>query len=85
MQDNDLEISSAHNKGKSAVAEKPIKIWKTKFCKFKISNNVYIDKFNDKVNKYNKIFHNINKMDGIDVDSSPYIGFSIENVNKTFT
>ena len=33
LQDNDVEIHSTHNKGKSAVAERNIRTFKNKICK----------------------------------------------------
>ena len=44
-----------------------------------ISKNVYIDKLNVIVNKYNNIYHSTIKMKPIDVKSSPYIGFDRKN------
>ena len=49
LQDNDIEMYSTHNKGKSVVAEKFIRTVKNKIYKYmtSISKNVYIDKSND--------------------------------------
>ena len=46
---------SKHNKGKPVVAERLIRTLKNKIYKymFSVSENVYIDKLNDIVNKYN--------------------------------
>ena len=47
---------STHNEGKSAVSERfirTLKIYKIYKYMFSISNNVYIDKLDDIVNKYN--------------------------------
>ena len=46
---------SKHNKGKPAVAEKFIRTLKNKIYKYMASvlKNVYIDKLDDIVNKYN--------------------------------
>ena len=41
-----------------------------------ISKNVYIDKLDDVVNKYNNTYHNTIKMKPVDVKSSTYIEFS---------
>ena len=38
-----------------------------------ISKNVYIDKLDDIVNKYNKTYHNTIKMKHVDVKTSTYI------------
>ena len=54
---NDLEMYSTHNEGKSAIAERFIKILKNKNYKYMISvsKNVYVDKLDDIVNKYNNV------------------------------
>ena len=44
-----------------------------------ISKNVYIDKLNDIINKYNNTYHRTIKMKPVDVKSSTYIDFNIEN------
>ena len=46
------------------------------------SKNVYIDKLDDIVNKYNKIYHSTIKMKPVDVNSSTYIDSSKEINNK---
>ena len=55
---NDIEIYSAHNEEKSVVAERFIRTLKKKIYKYmtSISKNVYIDKLDDIVNKYNNIY-----------------------------
>ena len=35
-----------------------------------VSKNLYIDKLDDKVNKYNNTYHNIINMKSVDVNSS---------------
>ena len=47
-----------------------------------ISNNVYIDKLDDIVNKYNNIYHNTIKMKPVNVKSSMYIHSRKEINNK---
>ena len=53
LQDNNIEIHSTHNEGKSVVAERFIRTLKNKVYKYLISvpKNVCIDKLNDTVNK----------------------------------
>ena len=48
----DIEMYSAHNEGKSAIAERFIRTLKNKIYKYmtSISKNVYIDKLDDIVN-----------------------------------
>ena len=57
FQNNDKEMHSAHNEGKSVVAERFIRTLKNKISKYmtSISKNVYINKLADIVNKYNNI------------------------------
>ena len=54
LQNNNIEIYSTHNEGKSVVAERFIRTLKNKIYKYmnSISKNVYIDKLYDIVNKY---------------------------------
>ena len=44
-----------------------------------ISKNVYIDKLDDIVNKYNNTYHKASKMKPTDVKPSMYIDFNKEN------
>ena len=81
LQNNDTKIDSTLNEGKSVVAEKFIKTLKNKIYKYltSISKNVYIDKLDKIVNKYNNTYHIPIKMKPTDVKSSTYIKLSIEN------
>ena len=56
LQDNDIEIYLTHNEEKSTIVERYIGIFKNKIYKntTSISKNVYIDKLNDIIDKYNK-------------------------------
>ena len=47
-----------------------------------ISKNVYIDKLDDIVNKYNNAYHSTIKMKPIDVKSNTYINSSKETNDK---
>ena len=60
---------SIHNEGKSVVAERFIRTLKTKIYKYmtSISKNVYIDKLDDIVNKYNNTYNRTIKMKPVDV------------------
>ena len=65
LKDNDIEMYSIHNEGKSVVAERFIRTLKTKIYRHmtSISKNVYIDILDDIVNEYNNIHHRtINKL-----------------------
>ena len=46
-----------------------------------VSRNVYIDKSDDIVNKYNNIYHSTIKMKPLDVKSNTYID-SIKEINE---
>ena len=55
LQNNDTEMYSMHNEGKSVIAERFTKTLKNKIYKYmtSIPKNLYIDKLDDTVNKYN--------------------------------
>ena len=78
LQDNDIIMYSRNNEGKSAVAERFIRTLKSKIYKYmiSISKNVYIDKLNTIVNKYNNTYHTTIKMKPIDVKDNAYINTS---------
>ena len=63
MQNNDREMYSTHNEGKSVIAERFVRILKNKIYKYitLILKNV-IDKLDDLVNKFNNTYHNTIKM-----------------------
>ena len=75
LKDNDIEMYSIHNEGKSVVAERFIRTLKNKIYKYMtaISKNVYIDKLDDIVNEYNNTYHRKIKMKPIDVKNNMYI------------
>ena len=75
---------SSHNEGEFAFAEKFIRPLRKKIYEHmtSISKNVYIDKLDDIVNKYNNIYHSTIKMKPVDVKSSTYIDFSNEVNDK---
>ena len=75
LQDNDIVMYSTHNEEKSVVAERFIRTLKGKIYKYmtSISKNMYIDKLDDIVNKYNNTYHTTIKMKPIDVKDNIYI------------
>ena len=77
LKDNDIEMYSIHNEGKSVVAERFIRTLKTKIYKYmtSISKNVYIDKLDDVVNEYNNTYHRTITMKPVDVKDNTYIDF----------
>ena len=75
---------STHNEGKSVVAERFIRTKKNKIykCMTSTSKNVYIDKLDDIVHKYNNKKHRTIKMKPIDVKDNTYIDFGKEVNNN---
>ena len=75
---------STHNKGKSVIAEIFIRKLKNKIYKYmiSISKNVYIDKFDDIVKKYNSTYHTSITMKPVDVKDNIYIDFKKESNDK---
>ena len=84
LKDNDIEMYSIHNDGKSVVAERFIGTLKTKIYKYMTSvlKNVYIDKIDDIVSEYNNTYHRNIKMKPVDVKDNTYIDFEREVNNK---
>ena len=84
LKDNDIEMYSIHNEGKSVVAERFIRTLKNKIYKYMtaISKNVYIDKLDDIVNEYNNTYHRTIKMKPVDVKDNTYVDFEKEVNNK---
>ena len=54
IKENDIEMYSTNNEGKSVIAERFIRTLKNKIYKYmtSVSKNVYIDKLDDIVKKY---------------------------------
>ena len=77
LEKNHIKMYSTHNEGKSVVAERFIRTIKNKIYKYmtSITKNVYIDKLDDIVHKYNNKQHRTIKMKPIDVT---YIDFGKE-------
>ena len=63
LKDNDIEMYSIHNEGKSVNAERFIRTLTTKIYKYmtSLSKDVYIDKLDDIVGEYNNAFHRVIK------------------------
>ena len=84
LEKNDIEMYSTHNEGKSAIAERFIRTLKNEIYKYmtSISINVYIDKLDDIVHKYNNTYHSTIKIKPVDVKSNTYINSTKETSNK---
>ena len=80
LRDNNIEMYSTNNEGKSVVAERLIRTLKNKIYKHMtaVSKNVYIDKLVDIVNEYNNKYHRAIKMKPVDVKDNAYIDSNIE-------
>ena len=72
LQNNDIEMYSTYNEGKSVFTERSIITLKNRICKSltSISKNVYTDKLNDIVNKCNNTYHKAIKMKPVNVKSN---------------
>ena len=84
LHDNDIEIYLIHNERKSVAAEICIRTLKSKLYKHinSISKNVYIDKLNDIVGKYNDTYLQKIKIKPINIKSSTYFNFEVESNDK---
>ena len=75
---------SAHNEGKSVVAERFIRTLKNKIYKYMTSSskNKHIDKLDDTVNEYNNAYHRTIKLKPIEVKDTyiDYIKFKVRMV-----
>ena len=84
LEDNGIEMHSTDNEEKSVVAERFVKSLKNKIYYYmtSTSKNVYLDKLDDTVNKYNNAYNIKIKMKPVDVNSSTYIDFDKKNNKK---
>ena len=78
LKENNIEMYSIHNEGKSVVAEIFIRKLKIKIYKYmtSVSENVYIDKLDNIVGEYNNTYHRIIKMKPFHVKNNTYIDFN---------
>ena len=84
LKDNSIEMYSAHNEGKSVVAERFIRTLKNKIYKHMttVSENVYFDVLNDIVDAYNNTYHRTIKMKPIGVKDNSFTEFNEESNEK---
>ena len=84
LSDNDINMYSTYNEGKSVVAERFIRTLKSKLYKHMtaIGKNVYYDVLDDVVNKYNNTKHSTIKMKPIDVKDNNNKRVYIDEHNK---
>ena len=85
LKDNDIEIYSTFNEGKSVVAERFIKTLKYKIYKHMttIVENVYSNDLDDNVKKYNNTIHSSMKMKPKDVTDDSFVEYSEETNKKS--
>ena len=74
MKDNNTEIYSTYNEGKSVVAERFIRTLKNKINKHMVheSKNVYFDMLDNIVDKYKNRYYSHIKIKPIQVESGSY-------------
>ena len=84
LKDNDIEMYSPFNNGRSVVAERFIRTLNNKIYKdmTAVSKNVYFDVLDDIVNEYNNTVHEIIKMKPIDIKSDSYAEYKQESNEK---
>ena len=84
LKDNEIEMYSTYNEGKSVVAERFIRTLKNKIYKHMtaISKNVYFDVLDNIVDKYNNAYHRTVKMKPIDVKSDSFAEYNEESNEK---
>ena len=77
LKDNDIEMYSIHNEGKSVVAKLFIRTLKTKIYKYmtSVSKNIYINELNHIVGEYNNTYHRTIKIKPVDVKDNTYVDF----------
>ena len=75
---------STYNEGKFVIAERFIRTLKNKIYRymFSKSKNLFIDKLDDIVIKWNNTYYSTIKMKPVDEKSNTYIDFSKEINNK---
>ena len=80
LKENDIEMYSTYNEGKSVVAERFIKTLRNKIYKHMttIGENVYFNDLDDIVKKYNNIVHSSIKMKPKDVADDSFVEYSEE-------
>ena len=75
LKENDIEMYSKNNEGKSVVSERFIKTLKLKFIKnlTAVGKNVYFNVLDDIVDKYNNTYHSSIKMKLKDVTDDSFV------------
>ena len=84
LQDNNVEMCSTQNEGKSVVAERFFRTLKNKMYKYMTSilKNKYVDKLYNIVDEYNNTYHITIEMKTVDVKSSANFNFNKRIIRK---
>ena len=84
LPDNDLEIYSTHNEGKSVVTARFIRILKSKVYKYMtlIPETMHTDKLDYIVNEYSNTYHSTIKVKLAKLKSITYYDCNVENNDK---
>ena len=84
LKENDIEMYSTHNEGKSVVAERFIKTLKNKIYKHMaaVGKNVYFNLLDDIVKKYSNTWHTSIKLKPNDVTDDSFAEYSKESIEK---
>ena len=84
LKENEINMYSTFNEGKSVVAERFIKTLKNKIYKHMtaISKNVYFDVLDDIVDEYNNSYHRTIKMKPRDVGDDSFAEYNEESNEK---
>ena len=84
LKENDIEMNSTFNEGKSVIAERFIKTLKNKIYKHMttIGKNVYFNDLDDILKKYNNTVHSSIKMKPKDVTDDSFVEYSEETNQK---
>ena len=83
LEKNDTEMYLTHNERKSVVTRRFLRTLKNKTYKYmtSVSKNLYIDKLDDIVNKYNNTYDSTINVKPVDVKSNTYINSGKETNN----
>ena len=84
LKDNNIEMYSTHNEGKSVAAERFTRTLKNKIYKHMtvISKSVYFNVLNDIADKHNNTHHKTIKIKQIDVKSDSFAEYNEESNEK---
>ena len=84
LKENNIEMYSTCNEGRSVVAGKFIKTLKSKIFKHKtaVSKNACFDVLDNIVDNYNNTFHRIIGMKPIDIKSDSYVEYNVDSNEK---